>query len=150
MLRSRPVTNATEFDPIVHARRVIDAVNQRDIDFLMSVLAPGYIAEWPDATLDRDPSIGREIEMMTGLPDLRFDIGTATMLTDGRVLVEATVVGTHAGELVLPFGLVLPPTGRTLSMPFDFIMTFSDGQLVYERLRFDHHVLIHQLGDGPL
>lgn len=23
--------------------------------------------------------------MMTGLPDLRFDIGTATMLADGRV-----------------------------------------------------------------
>lgn len=142
------MTGPQERDLLVHARRVIDAVNRRDVDFLMGVLAPDYVAEWPDATLDRDASIGREIEMMTGFPDLRFDIGTATMLTDRRVLVEATVVGTHTGELVLPFGLALPPTGRTLSMPFDFIMTFADGQLIYERLRFDHHVLIHQLSNG--
>lgn len=141
------MTGAMQSDLLVEARRVIDAVNRRDVEFLMTVLAAGYTAEWPDATLDRDTSIGREIEMMTGLPDLRFDIGTATMLADGRVLVEATVVGTHTGELVLPFDLTLPPTGRTLSMPFDFIMTFADGQLAHERLRFDHHVLIHQLSN---
>lgn len=135
---------------IAEAQQVIEAVNRRDVDFLMSVLSPDYVAEWPDATPDRDASIGREIEMMTGLPDLRFDIAAATMLADGRVLVESTVVGTHTGELVLPFGLTLPPTGHTLSMPFDFIMTFADGQLTHERLRFDHHVLIHQLSlDQP-
>ena len=150
MLGGRPVTGVTEPDLLAAARRVIDAVNRRDVDVLMSVLAPDYVAEWPDATLDRDASIGREIEMMTGLPDLRFDIGTATMLADDRVLVEATVVGTHTDDLVLPFGITLAPTGRTLSMPFDFIMTFSDHQLTRERLRFDHHVLIHQLSDPAL
>jgi hypothetical protein len=142
------VSRPTEAELLATAHQVIDAVNGREVDVLMTMLAPGYVAEWPDATLDRDPSIEREIEMMTGLPDLRFDIGAATVLADGRVLIEATAVGTHTGNLVLPFGVTLPPTGRTLSMPFDFIMAFDDGQLTRERLRFDHHVLIHQLGGG--
>ncbi len=129
------------------ATQVIEAVNRRDLEFLMATLAPDYVGEWPDATLARDASIEREIVMMTGIPDTRFDIDAVTMLADGRVLVEATVVGTHTGTLVLPFGVTLPPTGRSLSMPFDFIMTFADGLLTHERLRFDHHVLIQQLSD---
>ncbi len=136
----------TEAELLSLARQVIEAVNERDLDLAMSKLAPGYVAEWPDATLERDASIEREIVMMTGIPDTRFEIGAATMLADGRVLVEATVKGTHTGELVLPFGVTLPPTGRELSLPFDFVMTFADGLLAHERLRFDHHVLIHQLG----
>lgn len=132
---------------LAEARRVIDAVNNRDVDFLITKLDPAYVGEWPDATLERDASLTREIEMMSGLPDLRFDIEAATMLEDGRVLVEASVVGTHTGELRLPFDITLAPTGRTLSMPFDFIMTFSGGRLTRERLRFDHQVLIHQLSD---
>lgn len=142
-MRTRDLT----IDLLAEARQVIDAVNQRDAEFLMTKLAPDYVAEWPDATLDRDASVEREIAMMVGIPDTRFDIGAATLLTDGRVLVEATVVGTHTGELVLPFGITLAPTGRPLSMPFDFIMTFADGQLTHERLLFDHQLLIHQLGD---
>lgn len=144
------MTASGEFDAIAEARRVIEAVNQREADFLMTKLATGYVAEWPDATLDRDASIVREIEMMSGLPDLRFDIDAATMLADGRVLVEATVVGTHSGDLVLPFGVTLAATGRSLEMPFDFIMTFADGLLAHERLRFDHQVLVHQLTDPPI
>lgn len=137
--------DATESDLLAAARQVIEAVNQRDVEFLMGKLDPSYIGEWPDATLQRDASVTREIEMMTGLPDLRFDIDNATMLADGRVFVEATVVGTHTGDLVLPFGMTLAPTGRTLSMPFDFVMTFTGGMLVHERLRFDHQVMISQL-----
>lgn len=87
-------------DLTVEARRIIEAVNSRDVEFLMTMLASDYVAEWPDATLDRDASIEREIVMMAGLPDTRFDIAAATLLHDGRVLLEATVVGTHTGELV--------------------------------------------------
>lgn len=139
------MTAPANFDALAEARRVIEAVNQRELDFLMTKLSPDYVGEWPDAALERDASIEREIAMMTGIPDTRFDIGTATMLADGRVLVEATVLGTHTGELVLPFGITLAPTGRAVSQPFDFIMTFTDGLLTHERLLFDHHRLIHQL-----
>lgn len=137
---------ASDPELLDEARSIIEAVNRRDVEFLMAKLSPDYIGEWPDATLERDASIEREIVMMTGIPDTHFGINTATVLGDGRVLVEATVSGTHTGTLVLPFGVTLRPTGRSLSMPFDFIMTWADGLLAHERLRFDHHVLIQQLG----
>lgn len=141
---STPTTS--DSDLLDEARSIIDAVNRRDVEFLMAKLSPDYVAEWPDATLERDASIEREIVMMTGIPDTHFGINNATVLSDGRVLVEATVSGAHTGTLVLPFGVTLPPTGRSMSMPFDFIMTWADGLLAHERLRFDHHVLIQQLG----
>lgn len=83
--------------------------------------------------------------MMTGLPDTRFGIDTTTSTADGRVVVEATVTGTHTGVLELPHGVTLEPTGRSVSLPFVILMRFVDGLLVNERLLFDHHELIHQL-----
>jgi len=127
------------------ARRLIDHVNRRDIDAAAAMLAPHYRVAWPDGEFDLDGSVGREITMMTGLPDTRFDIDGTTVTGDGRVLVEATVRGTHDGVLELPHGVVLEPTGRSVSLPFVFLMRFVDGLLVHERLLFDHHELIHQL-----
>lgn len=133
-------TDATEL-----ARRLIDAINDREIDTVSALLAPDYRAEWPDAALDLAASFEREIQMMTGLPDTRFGIDRATRLDDGRVLVEATVTGTHTGPLSLPHGVELAATGRRISIQFVLLMRFVDGLLAEERLFFDHHELIHQL-----
>ncbi len=64
---------------------------------------------------------------------------------DGRVLIEATVTGTHDGHLELPHGVRLEPTGRKISLRFLLLMRFDDGLPAHERLFFDHHELIHQL-----
>ena len=110
-----------------------------------ALLSSDYRAEWPDAELDLAEGFGREITMMTGIPDTHFGIDATTVTADGRVLVEATVTGTHTGVLELPHGVMLEPTGRSLSLSFVFLMRFADGLLVHERLFFDHHELIHQL-----
>ena len=70
---------------------------------------------------------------------------SVSSIGDGRVLVEATVTGTHTGVLQLPHGVVLQPSGRSVSLQFVLLMRFVDGRLVQERLFFDHHELIHQL-----
>lgn len=127
------------------ARRLIDHVNRRDHDAAAALLSPHYRVTWPDGEFDLDGSVGREITMMTGLPDTRFDIDGTTATVDGRVLVEATVRATHTGVLELPQGVVLEPTGRSVALPFVFLMRFVDGLLEHERLLFDHHELIHQL-----
>jgi len=85
------------------------------------------------------------VQMMTGLPDTHFGIDQVTGIEDGRVLVEATVTGTHDGHLELPHGVRLEPTGRKISLRFLLLMRFDDGLLAHERLFFDHHDLIHQL-----
>lgn len=127
------------------ARRLIDHINRRDLEAAAALLSPDYRVAWPDAELDLSGSFGREITMMTGLPDTHFGIDRTSCTTDGRVLVEATVTGTHTGVLELPHGVVLDPTGRSVSLAFVLLMRFDDGLLVHERLLFDHHELIHQL-----
>ena len=37
------MTDSTASDLLAEARRVIDAVNQRDVEFLMGKLDPGYV-----------------------------------------------------------------------------------------------------------
>ena len=135
----------TRGDDVVIARRLLTAVNERDFDQAAALLAPEYRAEWPDAEFDLAGSFAREIEMMTGLPDTLFGIDAMSSTDDGRVLVEATVTGTHTGVLELPHGVVLQPTGRAVSLQFVLLMRFAGSRLVHERLFFDHHELIHQL-----
>ena len=132
-------------DATAVARRLIKAINDRDIEGAAALLAPDYRAEWPDAELDLAGSFEREIRMMTGLPDTHFGVDSAGLLDDGRVLVEATVTGTHTGMLELPHGRQIEPSGRTISLQFILLMRFVDGLLAHERLFFDHHELIHQL-----
>lgn len=127
------------------ARRLLGAINDRDLETAAALLAPDYRAEWPDAELDLAASFEREIRMMTGLPDTHFGIDDVTRLDDGRVLVEATVTGTHTGLLELPHGRILEPTGRSVSLQFLLVMRFVDGLLARERLFFDHDQLIQQL-----
>lgn len=127
------------------ARQLIGAINERDLETAASLLDPSYRVEWPDAELDLNGSFQREITMMTGLPDTHFALDRVTSTGDGRVLVEATVTGTHTGTLDLPHGHRLEPTGRTISLAFLLLMRFEHGLLVHERLFFDHHELIHQL-----
>lgn len=127
------------------ARRLLGYINERDIDAAAAMLSPDYRVDWPDAELDMAGSFAREITMMSGLPDTHFGIEATTSTADGRVVVEATVTGTHTGVLELPHGIVLQPTGRKVSLPFVLLMRFSEGLLAHERLLFDHHELISQL-----
>lgn len=127
------------------ARRLIGHINEREIDAAAALLSPDYRVQWPDAEFDLAGSFAREITMMTGLPDTHFGIDATSSTADGRVVVEATVTGTHTGVLELPHGVTLEPTGRSVSLPFVILMRFVDGLLVNERLLFDHHELIHQL-----
>ncbi len=130
---------------VARALRLIDASNRRDIETAAALLAPDYQAQWPDATLDLGGAFERELTMMTGIPDTAFVVEKASTLSDGRVLLECTVSGTHDGPLALPHGVLLAATGRPVALRFDFLMTFVDGLLVHERLMFDHHELIQQL-----
>lgn len=130
------------------ARRLLGHINERDIDAAAAMLSPEYRVEWPDAELDLAGSFTREITMMTGLPDTHFGIDATTSTADGRVVVEATVTGTHTGLLELPHGVILEPTGRSISLAFVLLMRFVDGALAHERLLFDHHELIDQLTTG--
>ena len=141
--------DTTTVDHTAAAIEILEALNRRDLEDAAARLHPEYRASWPDTDLDGHDAFAREIAMLTGLPDTHFAIERATALVDGRVLVEATVSGTHTGELALPYGVAVEATGRAVSLPFLFVMSFVDGLLHRERLAFDHLGLLAQIGAVP-
>ena len=69
---------------------------------------------------------------------------------DGDVAVEVgTLTGTHDGVLQLPTGDV-PPSGRTVAVPYIQVLRFRDGRHVSFNLMFDRLELLEQLGLVPV
>jgi steroid delta-isomerase-like uncharacterized protein len=73
-------------------------------------------------------------------PDQRNEL-LALHHSDGAVLVEAVVRGTHKGPL-----RSLPPTGREFELPILAIFVFEGDKLNCERVYFDQMTVLRQLG----
>jgi predicted ester cyclase len=96
-----------------------------DIDGFVAMMAAGV--EWltPDGALHgRDEVAAYVGTFRTAFPDGRHTIERATE-AGGEVAAEGRWTGTHTGVFATPQG-DLPPTGRTVTMPFAL---FVDGDL---------------------
>ena len=65
--------------------------------------------------------------------------------TDGRVMSENAVSGTHTGPLVLPTG-ELPPTGKPFGSKYVGVLEIADGRITGQHIYFDRLVVVEQLG----
>jgi steroid delta-isomerase-like uncharacterized protein len=66
---------------------------------------------------------------------------------DDLLIGEAAFVGRHVGVFA-----GIPPTGRTIELPFVVFVRFRDGRLAGERFLYDLNGLLRQLGQpafGP-
>jgi steroid delta-isomerase-like uncharacterized protein len=79
-------------------------------------------------------------ETRTAFPDQRNEL-IALHHSDGAVLVEAMLYGTHGGSF-----RGLPATGRKFEMQFCAIFVFDEDRLVCERVYFDVGTILRQLG----
>lgn len=59
--------------------------------------------------------------------------------------MEATITGTHSGILASPAGNI-PPTGRSVSVPFANVLEVRGGKTTSSTLYFDQADLVAQLG----
>ena len=64
---------------------------------------------------------------------------------DNKVVVRARVVGTHKGNL-----MGIPPTGKTIDLPFTVIYEVKDEKIVKGWLYVDRMLLMEQLGISSL
>lgn len=128
------------------AAQIVESFNERDFSTLATLLHPSYEATWPHARLDLHHALLQEAAMLTGLPDLRFDIVIAAAPGDAVVVLETRARATHTGELRLPQEIVVAATGRRLDFPFQFVMFFEAGMLRRETLTFDYVTMLDQLG----
>jgi predicted ester cyclase len=82
-----------------------------------------------------------------GMPDGKHTI-TGVLQDGDRLVVEGTWTGTHTGPLASLSGEI-PPTGRTVLMPFCAVGTQRDGRLAEVTVYLDQLGMLAQLGLVP-
>jgi len=63
-------------------------------------------------------------------------------------IAEGIFSGTHTGPLEGPAGTV-PPTGKSLELPFCDVFRIADGKIVEHRVYYDQMAFLGQLGLVP-
>jgi predicted ester cyclase len=81
-------------------------------------------------------------------PDNEVAIETE-VIAGSVVMQEGTFSGTHTGNLQLPDGQVIPPTGRAVKAPYAEAFVVEGDQITSDHLYFDRMELLTQLGLVP-
>lgn len=83
----------------------------------------------------------------TAFPDMDFVI--RRWIEDGDAAVaEGSFTGTHTGPMQSPMGEI-PPTGRSIDLPFTTVFEARDGRLSAHRAYWDNAAFMTQLGLMP-
>lgn len=78
--------------------------------------------------------------LFEGVPDATFEL-VDVFVSETGVVEESILRGTHHGRL---FGL--EPIGREFALPMTIVFPMLNGEILGERLYFDLHTLLRQLG----
>jgi steroid delta-isomerase-like uncharacterized protein len=132
------------------ARKAIDCINAHDLgaygelhsdDFELTDTATGETFRGPDGS--RKNMQG----WFTPFPDANVEI-VNLVAGDDWVAIEAVGRGTHTGPLATPGGDV-PPTGKSITLPFCSTIRISDGKIVAGRDYYNLAAVMMQLGLMP-
>ncbi|HEX8221991.1 MAG TPA: ester cyclase [Chloroflexia bacterium] len=130
-------------------KRYYDAFNRGDLDEAARAFSPDVETTEPGAgtmhSVDQWKAYGAGFKR--AMPDARLNFKSA--VEQGNTLaVEGTFTGTHTGPLLTPAGEV-PPTGRSIELPYIDIFTAEGGLLVTHRVYYDQITMLSQLGLMP-
>jgi steroid delta-isomerase-like uncharacterized protein len=127
-------------------RRLLDVLEEGNIDLVDELLAPDYINHspgTPDQPTGPEGVKGVVAMFQSAMPDLRVVI--EDMIAEGdKVATRYTLEGTHEGEL---FGV--PPTGQRLSIKSMAVERVSDGRIRDHWRVTDSLDMMQQLGVVP-
>ena len=129
------------------ARRVREAWNERDFDFIAEATAPDgtiTIVGSGDTFEGIEGSRAYNEMWAGGFPDGVVTVDRVIESGD-YVVVEFTGRGTHTGTLVTSMGEV-PATGRSLTLQLCDVMEFKDGKVQSQKTYFDTGSMMAQLG----
>ena len=94
-----------------------------------------------------DQAIAEIGVFLRAFPDARFTVSN-WIEGDGADACEGVYSGTHTGLLASPQGDV-PPTGRSVAVPFATVFEAADGRLTKHHVYWDNASFLMQLGLGP-
>lgn len=97
-----------EITPEVVVRSLYNAINERDLDSLNTLLSANWIDHQEFGTGNKAEFIDQVQRVMEGLPDFTITV-EETLPSSDRVTARLSLTGTHLGEF-----LGLAPTGRRL------------------------------------
>jgi len=132
-------------------KRGDDAFNARDVDAMNAVHHPNMIAH---VTGNSEPIYGRAAHaaamerFFRVFPDVHVDNDPYPIRfgSDDWITVVSRVTGTFTGEMVLPDGTVVPPTGKAFAVEFTQTSKW-DGDLLVEIAAFwDAALQAQQIG----
>jgi len=126
-----------------------DAFNAHDIDRFAEVLADDVVFDAPGGLTGAGKPACAEFYRgwFDSFPDAHIDV--AAIHVSGDVIVEqGRFTGTHRGVLRGEAGDI-PPTGRSVNIPYVHVLRFVEGKHVAFSLMFDRLLMLEQLGVVP-
>ena len=126
--------------------RFYEAFNRGDFDAVAAVFAPDVETTNPGLGTVQGVEAWRAYgeAFKRALPDARLNLRAAVEAGE-RVAVEGAFTGTFTAPLMSPQGEV-PPTGRTIDVPYADFFTMREGRIVAHRVYYDQVELGTQLG----
>src|SRR6476619_922633 len=127
-----------------------DLFNSRDWQALDDVHHPDMIAH---VTGSAEPIYGREAhgaamqQLVRMFPDIRVHTPYPVQFGDGDwITVVTNATGTFTGEMTLPNGTVIPPTGKAFDLEFAQTSKWDGDQLIVISAFWDTALQAKQLG----
>jgi len=127
-----------------------DLFNARDWGALEVVHHPDMIAHIPGSA---EPIYGREAhgaamqQLVRMFPDIRVHTPYPIQFGGGDwITVVTNATGTFTGEMSLPDGTVVPPTGKAFDLEFAQTSEWDGDQLIVISAFFDVALQVKQLG----
>lgn len=108
-------------------RRFMESYNNRELDIFEELVAEDYYDHVFEQR-GRDNLKQLFTTAFEGFPDW-YEAIEDIIAEDDKVWVRVKATGTHTGEWNL-FGVVLPPTGKQITLNMVFIWRLEDGKLV--------------------
>ena len=130
--------------------RLMAAMDAKDRETLAGCYAVDAVVRTPD----HDAITGQQAiadyysHFWEAMPDVRYE-RTATHEAGDVAVAEGFVVGTNTGQLRLPTGGTLPPTGRQLRVRSCDVTAVKDGVITSHHAYFDQMELLGLLGLLP-
>lgn len=130
--------------------RLMMAMDAKDRDALAGCYAEGAVISTPDQgeISGREAITNYFLHFWEAMPDVRYQ-QVATHEAGDVAILEGFVVGTNTGQLNLPTGGTLPPTGKQVRVRSCDITKVEAGLITAHHAYFDQMELLGQLGLLP-
>src|SRR6266550_9148034 len=129
-----------------------DAFNARDWEAVDTVHHPDMVAH---ITGLAEPIYGSEVhsaamqQFLRSFPDIHVNTPYPIQFGTGDwITVVTNVTGTFTGEMILPDGKVIPPTGKAFDVEFGQTSKWVGDQLIWISAFWDSALLARQIGLG--